>query len=41
MESNGYQRTVDYPDERDKGHHVMLDDEELVTVRHDQVVAFS
>ena len=34
-----YQRTVDYPDEYHNGHHVMLDSEELVTVRWDQVEA--
>ena len=33
VESNVYQRTVDYPDEWFNGHHVMLDREELVTVR--------
>ena len=32
-----YQRTVDYPDEFANGHHVMLDTEELVTVRWEQV----
>ncbi len=37
IESNVYQRTVDYPDEWANGHHVMLDNEELVTVRWDQV----
>ena len=39
VESNVYQRTVDYPDEWNNGHHVMLDSEELVTVRWEQVVA--
>ena len=39
VESNVYQRTVDYPDEQANGHHVMLDTGELVTVRHDQVEA--
>ena len=37
IESNVYQRTVDYPDEWANGFHVMLDTEELVTVRWDQV----
>ncbi len=27
---------MDYPDERANGHHVMLDSQELVTVRADQ-----
>ncbi len=38
MESNVYQKTVDYPDEWHNGHHVMLDNEVLVTVRREQVV---
>ncbi len=33
VERNVYRRTVDLPDERAKGHHVMLDSEELVTAR--------
>ena len=33
VESNVYQRTVDYPDEWRNGHQVMLNTEELVTVR--------
>jgi len=37
VESNGYQKTVDYPDEFDNGFHVTLDTEELVTVRWYQV----
>ena len=37
VESNVFQRTVDYPDELANGFHVMLDTEELVTVRWDQV----
>ena len=37
IESNVFQRTVDYPDELANGYHVMLDTEELVTVRCDQV----
>jgi len=37
IESNVYQKTVDYPDEWASGYHVMLDSEELVTVRWDQV----
>ena len=37
VESNVFQRTVDYPDEWANGLHIMLDTGELVTVRHDQV----
>ena len=37
IESNVYQRTVDYPDEWANGYHVVLDSEELVTVRANQV----
>ena len=37
VESNVYQMTVDYPDERSNGYHIMLDIEKLVTVRWDQV----
>ena len=37
VESNVHQKTVDYPDEWANGYHVMLDTEELVTVRWDQV----
>ena len=37
VEANVYQKTVDYPDEWADGYHVMLDNEELVTVRWDQV----
>ena len=37
VESNVYQRPVDYPDEWFNGHHVMPDTEELVTVRWEQV----
>ena len=39
VESNVYQRTVDYPDEWHNSHHVMLDSEVLVTVRWEQVEA--
>ena len=39
VESNVFQRTVDYPDEWHNGHHVMLDTEILVTVRWEQVEA--
>ena len=39
MESNLYQRIVDYPDEWNNAYHVMLDTEELVTVRWEQVEA--
>ncbi len=37
VESNVYQRTVDYPGEFANGNHVMLDTEELVTVRWEQM----
>ena len=37
VESNVYQRTVDWPDEWFNGHRVMLDSEELVTMRWEQV----
>ena len=37
VEANVFQRTVDYPDELANGFHVMLDSEELVTVRWEQV----
>ena len=37
IESNVYQRTADYTDEFANGYHVMLDTEELVTVRWEQV----
>ena len=37
VEANVYQKTADYPDEFSNGYHVMLDTEELVTVRWDQV----
>ena len=36
VESNVYQRTVDCPEEFHNGFHVMLDTEELVTVRWEQ-----
>ena len=39
VESNVYQKTMDYPDEWANGYHVMLDADELVTVRWDQVAA--
>ena len=39
VESNVYQKTVDYPEEWANGYHVMLDREVLVTVRWDQVEA--
>ena len=38
VESDVYQRTVDYLDEWNNGYHVMLDSEELVTVRWEQVM---
>ena len=37
VESNMYQRTVDYPDEWFNGFHVMLDAGVLVTVRWEQM----
>ncbi len=37
VESNVYQRTVDYPDEWHNGFHVLLDTGVLVTVRWEQV----
>ena len=37
VESNVYQRTADFPDDLANGHHIMLDTEELVTVRYEQV----
>lgn len=37
VEANVYQKTVDYPDDWANGYHVMLDTEELVTVRRDQL----
>ena len=39
IESNVHQRTVDYPDEWFNGYHLMLDSEELVMVRWEQVEA--
>ena len=39
VESNVYQKSVDYPDELANGFHIMLDTGELVTVRWDQVRA--
>ena len=38
VESNVFQRTLDYPDELANGYHVMLDKDDLVTVRWDQVL---
>jgi len=37
VESNVYQRTVDYPEEWFIGHHLVLDTGALVTVRREQV----
>jgi len=34
---NHFQRAVDYPEEYNNGFHIMLDIEELVTVRHDHL----
>ena len=39
VDSNVFQRTVDDPDELANGYHVMLDTDELVTVRWDQAEA--
>jgi hypothetical protein len=39
IEANVYQKTVDNPDEWANGYHVMLDTEELTTVRLDHVVS--
>ncbi len=36
VESAVFQRTVDYPEEYARGHHVVLDDGGVVTVRWDQ-----
>ena len=41
VEANVYQRTVYYPGEWANGYHIMLDAEELVTVRWDQVLGLS
>ena len=41
IESDVYQRTVDYPDELANGFHVMLDSEVLVKVRWEQVEGLS
>ena len=41
IESNVHQRTADYPMDLNDGFQVMLDTEELVTVRWDQVEARS
>ena len=40
IESNVYQRTVDYPDDFTNGVNIMLGTDELVTVRWEQVVAY-
>jgi len=37
IDANVFQKSADYPDEWANGYHVMLDTDELVTVRHDQV----
>ena len=37
VESDVYQRTVDYPEEWGNGFHVMLDSGAVVTIRWDQV----
>ena len=39
VESNVYQRSVDYPSDWHNGHHVMLETGALVTVRAEQVEA--
>ncbi len=37
VEADVYQKIADYPGEWANGHHIVLDSEELVTVRWDQV----
>ena len=37
VKSNVHQRSADYPDDLYNGFHMMLDTEELVTVRWDQI----
>ena len=37
VDSAVFQRTVDYPDEYAPGYHVVLDSEEVVTVRSDRL----
>ena len=39
LKASVYQKIVDYPSEWSNGYNVMLDSEELVTVRWDQVEA--
>ena len=39
VESNVYQRTADCPDDQANGHHITLDNGELVTVRWEHVEA--
>ena len=39
VESNVHQRTVDYPNNHSNGFQVMLDAEEVVIVRWDQVIS--
>ena len=41
VESNVHQKAVDYPDELNNSFHLMLDTEELITVRWDQVESFA
>ena len=38
VESNVFQKTVDHPEERDNGFHIVLaGDEWVVTIRYDQI----
>ena len=39
VDSNVFQKTVDYPEEYARGYHVALEDGKTVTVRWDQVHA--
>lgn len=39
VESNVYQKTVDYPNVLSNGFQVMLDTEEVVTLRWDQIAS--
>lgn len=38
LEVNVYQKTADYPEELTNGYHIMLDSEELATMRRDKAV---
>ena len=39
VESNVFQKTADYPEELANGYHVMLDTEEVVSLRWDQIAS--